>query len=167
MARDYAALYTIVWADRDWRALTVAQQHGYWLLLTQPKVSPCGVLDFIPGRLANLASDLSRRHVESVVDDLCNTRPRPYLVFDSDTCELLLRSFVRWDSLIKAERPAKAIAKDFDAITSDAIRQAVLDELRAHRKARPALKGWLGIKDQNPDLMGLIEAPSRPLLKVV
>lgn len=167
MARDYAALYTTVWTDRDWRSLTVAQQHGYWLLLTQPKVSPCGVLDFIPGRLANLAADMSRGRIESVVDDLCKTQPRPYLVLDGETYELLLRSFVRWDSLIKSERPAKAIAKDWDAISSDTIRQAVLDELRAHRRALPDLKGWLGIKDQNPDLMRLIEDPAKTLLKAV
>lgn len=165
MSRDYAAIYTSIWSDPDWRALTRHQQHCYWMLVSQPKLSPCGVLDYIPGRMANLASDLTRVEVERVVSDLCMTRPRPFLVHDEETSELLVRSFVRHDSLIKGERPAKAIAKDFSAIISGTIRQAVVDELRAHRKTHPGLKGWGGIAEQDADLMALLEQPTRPDLR--
>lgn len=167
MARDYAAIYTNVWSDPDWRSLTPRLQHGYWLLLTQPRLSPCGVLDFIPGRYANLAAGMNRNAIERLVDDLRHTKPRPYVVMDDDTCELLLRSFVRWDGLMAGPKSSKAVAKDFAAIESDLIRQAVIDELRALHQERPKSPGWTGIREQDPILMDLVEAPERPILKAV
>lgn len=166
MARDYAAIYTAIWADPHWRGLTPRLQHGYWLLLTQPRLSPCGVLDFIPRRFASLADGLTSGEVEAIVRDLESSAPRPWVIHDESTAELLVRSFVRHDGLIKGERPAKAIAKDFESISSTHIRQVIVDELRRHKKAHPQLKGWVGIAAESPQLMALLESPERPKLEV-
>lgn len=167
MARDYAAIYTNVWSDPDWKALTPRLQHGYWLLLTQPRLSPCGVLDFIPSRFANLAAGLGRRHVEEIVAELAAVQPHPYVVHDDDTAELLVRSFVRHDSLMKFGRPAKAVAKDFRSIASQTVRQAVLDELRRLRRSSPDLAGWKGFREEDESLMTLIDADQAPNLRLV
>jgi hypothetical protein len=58
MARDHARTYVAVWKDPDWRKLTQAAQHTYWMLTSNPAISYCGVLDFVPGRFIELASDL-------------------------------------------------------------------------------------------------------------
>lgn len=167
MARDYAAIYTSVWSDPDWRKLPIRLQHGYWLLLTQPRLSPCGVLDYIPRRLSGMAADLAVGDVNALVRDLQSLVPRPWVVLDESTAELLVRSYVRHDGLITGSRPAKAIAKDFDSISSSHIRQAIVDELRRHRRDLPKLKGWEGIGEESPELMALIDADERPKLEVV
>lgn len=167
MSRDYAAIFTSVWNNPDWRALDTRLQHGYWMFLTQARLSPCGVLDFIPKRFAGMAHGLTSDEVERLVRDLVATKPKPFLVVDDSTAELLVRTYVRWDGLIKAHRPAKAIAKDFDSITSPVIRQAVLDELRRLHVEHPEYKGWVGIDEESADLMGLIQAPGRPKLEAI
>lgn len=167
MARDYAAIYTAVWADPDWRSLTPRLQHGYWLILTQPRLSPCGVLDFIPRRFASLADGLTIGEVEAVVVDLESASPKPWVLHDPDTAELLVRSYVRHDGLITGARPAKAIAKDFESISSPHLRQTIVDELRRLRKERQGLKGWDGIREESPHLMALIDSDERPKLEAV
>lgn len=167
MARDYAAIYTNVWADSDWRRLNPRLQHGYWLFLTQPRLSPCGVLDFIPKRFAGLAAGLTACDVEGLVADLEAVAPRPWLIHDESTAEVLVRSYVRHDGLITGKRPAKAIAKDFDSISSSVIRQAVVDELRRLRREKPKLAGWDGIKEELPALLDLVDASERPRLTVI
>lgn len=157
MARDYAAIYTAVWTDKDWRRLDCHLQHTYWLILTQPRLSPCGVLDFIPHRFVGLAADLTAAQLASRVDELCVTEPRPWLIHDPDTMELLARSFVRYDSLMKVPSAAKAVAKDFAAIASPAIRDGVLTELIRLHRDDPGLAGWKGIAAQDPALMADIE----------
>jgi hypothetical protein len=44
MARDYANIVTAIWRDRDFRALTAADQRMYLLLVTQPDISAAGTL---------------------------------------------------------------------------------------------------------------------------
>lgn len=166
MARDYAAIHVSIWSDDHWRDLPARLQHGYWLLLTQPRLSPCGVLDFIPRRFAAMASGLTVSDVESLVRDLESASPRPWVVHDESTAELLIRSYVRHDGLITGARPAKAIAKDFDSVSSPHIRQVIVDELRRHRRDAPKLKGWDGIAEESPQLMALLDAPERPKLEV-
>src|SRR5690349_11147838 len=109
MPRDYAPLYTAIWNDPDWRRLRPLQQHMYMLLMSQYKVSYCGVLDWIPSRLVGHARGLAIEHIQTEVEGLVG---RDYLVLDADSSELLIRSFIRWDGLLRMERPAKAIAKD-------------------------------------------------------
>lgn len=163
MSRDYTAIYASIWADPDWRKLTMTLQHTYLLVVTQPRLSPCGVLEFNPRRMGKLAADLTPDAIEEAVDALCATRPRPWLIYDDDTGELLVRSFVRHDGTLKMPNPSKSIARDWRAIASTPLKDAVLTELRRGFKDHPKAKGWEGIKDQDPELMALIEVPTKPL----
>lgn len=156
MARDYAAIYTSVWADPHWTKLTPELQHTYWLVLSQPRLSPCGVLDWIPSRYRHMAAGLTPATLGQRVEALAATQPRPWLIVDLDTCELLVRSFVKWDSLITGARPAKAIAKDWASIASETIRHAVVCELHERFLAAPKLAGWKGIGEANDDLLQAI-----------
>lgn len=164
MARDYAAIYTRVWADPDWRAMTIAQQHMYWLLLTQPKLSPSGVLDYMPRRWSRLAADLTVRAVDDRIAELCDLG---MVAVDEDTGELLVRAFVRYDSLIRSGRPAGAVAADFHTVESVTLREAILGQLRRHRKEFPDLRGWAVLSEVDPGLMDLVDHPSKAMLKAV
>lgn len=152
VARDYAAIYTSIWSDPDWRNLTAAQQHTYLQVLTQPKLSPCGVLDYLPNRLARGSSGLTETVVAANIKILRQADPRPWLVLDEETDELLARSFVRYDSLMNAHRSAKAVAKDYRTITSAALRLTVVEELRKLYDEKPSMAGWKGIREQDSDL---------------
>lgn len=153
MSRDFAPIYTSIWNDDDFRALLPQQQHMYFLLISQHKISYCGVLDWLPSRLTRLAAGITRPYIDTHVNALADAG---YLILDPETAELLVRSFIRWDGLIKMERPAKAIAKDWRGITSDTIRNAVLTELRRVYTDNPDHAGWIGIRKQDPDLLALI-----------
>lgn len=167
MARNYFALHVAIWNDDDFKRLTRNLQQTYFLIASQPKLTPCGVLDYIPRRMRGLAADLTPDELDRDVRALCATRPRPYLILDDDTSELLVRSLVRYDELLKMERPAKSIASDWDVILSPTIKHAVALELRRRHLEEPDLKGWKGIEAANPELWSLIEASEAPQLKVV
>ena len=153
MPRDYAPLYTAIWNDSDWCRLDPKLQHMYMLLVSQYKVSYCGVLDWIPSRLTKLAHGMTVPYIESLVENLCG---RNYLVLDDGSSELLIRSFIRHDGLLKMGRPSKAIAKDYRSIASTAIRRAVMTELQRLHEENKDLAGWGGIAEQDAALMGEI-----------
>ena len=57
MARSYAKLLTSIWRNDDYLRLGAAAQRMYVLLLSQPDLSPVGVLTVAERRLADLAPD--------------------------------------------------------------------------------------------------------------
>lgn len=156
-------MYTAIWNDKDWRFLRPGQQHMYMLLLSQYKVSHCGVLDWIPSRLVGHARGLSLQHIETEVESLCG---RDYLVLDTDSSELLIRSFIRWDGLLKMGRPSAAIAKDYRSVTSNKIKACVMVELQRLHDEDPKLSGWAAIDKQDTALMDEIRNPTRPIRAV-
>ena len=51
MARSEARVLVSIWSDPDWLALTSTAQRAYLLLLSQPKLSLAGCLDWMPQRV--------------------------------------------------------------------------------------------------------------------
>jgi len=45
MAREFAKIKASIWQDDDFRALPVEAQHLYFVVLTDPDLSYCGVAD--------------------------------------------------------------------------------------------------------------------------
>lgn len=165
MPRDYMAWSTSSWSDPDWTRLAPMQQWLYQTVSSQPRLSTCGVLDYIPARLTRLAKGIATPEVEKLREALCTTTPRPMLIYDSETAELLVRSYIRNDGLIRGKDQAKAIAKDWEAITSEHIAAAVVVELARLHAEHPEYKGWAGILQQSPHL--LQEVRRHPQLKAV
>lgn len=157
MARDHARFKVAIWADEDFKALRAPHQHAYFMVTSQAKLSYCGVLDYIPSRLAKLAKGLTEAAVETMIEGLEKTR---YVVLDRDTQELLVRSYVRHDELLQSPNMAKAMAKDYGEVISARIRAAILVELQRAHKEGPAMAGWKGIKEKFPALWEAIVNPS-------
>lgn len=149
MARDHARILVAIWADRDFRKLCRNAQRMYLLLCSQARLTYCGTLDYLPGRLATLAEDEDEGSVEEAVGFLEDGR---FVVVDRTTSEVLVRSFVRHDGLLGSPNVTKAMLKDRAALLSDDLRAVLDDELARAYRDDPKAKGWAGFKQAEPEL---------------
>src|SRR4051812_47234766 len=74
VTRSYAQIVTAIWRDDEFRALTVAEQHLYLLLTTQPDISAAGVLHLAVTRWAGRASDTKPDDIVRTLDGLAARR---------------------------------------------------------------------------------------------
>ena len=139
MAREHGRIYTSIWSDEDFRRLTVGAQHMYLMLATSPTLSYCGVADWRPARLRPLARDWDKAAFRAAVVELVQ---RLYVVVDEDTEEVLVRSFIRNDGLMKQRHMGVSMAKAHSAVSSNALRGVIVHELIRLREDQPELKGW-------------------------
>lgn len=153
MPRDHARIQTAIWSDPDFRALPERAQRMYFLILSQPRLNYCGVLDYMPTRLAKFAADSTPRTVGNAVNLL---ESRGFVVEDAETSELLVRSFVRHDGLLESPNVTKAMVKDYWAVLSDDIKKAVVEELSRAYTANPDQKGWKGLSEASTALFSMV-----------
>lgn len=139
MAREYARVKVSIWADADFRLLSTDAQHLYFVLLSSPTMTLCGVADWRPNRLSALTGSKSAEDVRSAAKELVE---RGYIVTDEDTEEVLVRSFVRHDGLIKTPNIAAAMRKDYAGVASANLRGVIVHELRRLHDDDPGMKGW-------------------------
>lgn len=139
MAREHGRIYTSIWSDEDFRRLTVGAQHMYLMLATSPTLSYCGVADWRPARLRPLAHDWDKAAFRAAVVELVQ---RLYVVVDEDTEEVLVRSFIRNDGLMKQRHMGVSMAKAHSAVSSNALRGVIVHELLRLHGDEPELKGW-------------------------
>lgn len=140
MARDHARVTLSIWADDDWRDLSPEAQHLYFVLLTQPSLSYAGVADWRPARLRALASGWCRDTFDRAATELARLL---YIVVDEDTEEVLIRSFVRHDGLMKQRNMAVSMVRAYEAIASRGIRGVFVHELARLKESDPELAGWV------------------------
>jgi len=139
MARDHARINIAIWQDDDWRDLPTPAQHLYFTLWTHPLLNYAGIVDWRPGRLAGMANGWTVDEVEAAGDCL---RARLFIVVDDDTEECLIRSFVRFDGLMKQPRMAVSFANAFAGTTSRTLRGVIVHEAHKLREIEPDLGGW-------------------------
>jgi hypothetical protein len=125
MARPYAKTFTSIWNDRDFTALPERAQRLYWLMYTQAHLSYAGVVPFTAKRWAGLASDSNAKALERALAELEAVR---FVVHDDSTEEVLIRTFIRWDGVLKSPNICVAMVKDYCAVLSPKIRAAIAEE---------------------------------------
>jgi len=143
MARDHARIQVAIWSDPDFRNLDSTAQRMYLLLLSQPRLSYCGSLDYLPTRYAMLAPDEDDLSVEQAVKRLEADR---YVVVDRESHELLIRTYVRHDGLLASPNVTKAMVKDRAALLSEMLRGVVDDELNRAYLEDSKQAGWKGLR---------------------
>lgn len=126
MARDHARIRLDIWADDDFRDLPALSQWLYLHLLTSSSLNFCGVTDWRPARIAALADDLGPYDVEFAATFLEDGQ---FIVVDRDTEEVLIRSFIKHDGLLRSPNVTKALVKSHAAVGSGALRAVVIDQL--------------------------------------
>lgn len=139
MARDRANLRIDLWADEDWRKLSMGGQHLYMLILSHSTLNYAGVADWRPGRLAALTAG---RTTEDIRRDAQELSEACFIYTDEQTEEVLVRSFLRHDGVIKHPRLHVSMAKDYAGISSDAIRAYVAFELQRLHAENPEMALW-------------------------
>jgi hypothetical protein len=126
MARVYGKLLCAAWGDTDFISLSAQAQRMYMLVVSQPTVSTCGVLDYVPARWARYAPGMTAEDVETLIDEL---EARRYVHVDRDYSELLIRSFVKNDGVCAKWPMLKSMWSAFDAIASPMLRELLVDAL--------------------------------------
>lgn len=153
MARKYAQIHVAIWTDEDFKSLSPAEQHMYFVLLSQPRLNLCGVMDYIPSRLAMCVYEWTEDDVVGLIKSL---EAKRYVVVDHDSKELLLRSFIRRDGLLKSKTITIGAASDYAEVMSQKLRDAIDKELRRAFRDDSTLAGWPGLKEANPVLFDRI-----------
>src|SRR5699024_11656371 len=65
-----------------------------------------------------------------------------YIVIDDETEEVLVRSFIRHDGLIKTPNIAAAMVKDYAATASPNLQAFIVWELQRLKNDEPDMRGW-------------------------
>lgn len=147
MARDHARVKTSIWNDPDFLELKISEQHCYLALMSNKGLSYCGVIDYVPGRFAYLAADMTQARFKTAVAGLVKTR---FVIVDERTQELLLRTYVRHDGVLDRVNMGKATGTAIEAVVSWKLREAIGNELRHLMKESPNLLGWTGLAETSP-----------------
>lgn len=127
MARDFAQIRLSVWNDEGWTSLTLEEQAFYTMLSSQPTTNLAGVLDFLPGRLARLSSDLTPKRVRVLVESL---EQRGMVFLDEDTEEILVRAVIRTSGSWKTPNSAQAIVTNIEQTMSRKLRSVLMYEVK-------------------------------------
>jgi hypothetical protein len=154
MAREFAQIKLAIWADDDWRDLSPMARYLYLTLLTSPTLNHCGVADWRPSRIGAL----NGMSIEEIEDAGAEMVASLHLLIDEESEEVLIRSFVRNDGLMKQPKMATAMATAHAGIASQVIRGVIVHELIRLRDDLPDLHGWgserakelLGLRSVNP-----------------
>lgn len=139
MPRDHARINLTIWTDPDFRALPPAAQHLYLTLWTAPELSYCGVHDWRPARMTGLSRGYTADHIETVAQCL---EARHFLVIDRGTEECLVRSWARFDGIMKQPRMAVSLLNAYATVGSSTIRQVLVHELHKIREESALLACW-------------------------
>lgn len=128
MARSHAKLLSSIWADPDWLKLSESAQRAYMLVLSQPKLSLVGVVDYVPQRWARLAADGDLGRFVQAINELVSAG---FVVVDESTVELCVRSFVRHDvtNTSKNSKIQQGFWRAWGLVVSPAIRRVIAVEI--------------------------------------
>jgi hypothetical protein len=125
MARSYANIATAIWRDDDFRILSVAAQHAYFLLASQADISAAGILSLNLTRWAARTKDVTRASLRAALEELEAHR---FVAVDDETEELLVRSFVRWDNGYGNPKRRPVIRDAAGEIESPRLRRVLAEE---------------------------------------
>jgi len=122
MARTHARVLVSIWNDPDFTNLAASEQRLYLLLLSQPDLSLCGVLALRPKRWARLCpSDTT----ETVLRDLKRLSDERFVLVDDEVDEVWIRSFVKYDGLLRVPNMRKGMENAMTQVVSKDIQDAM------------------------------------------
>lgn len=123
--RKEARISTSVWRS-DFTELPLACQGLYWMLLSQPDISMCGVLPYLPSRWEQMCGS------EDITRALGMLEDAGYLIVDRQTSEVLIRTFVKHDGVLRSPKTRAGMWRAWDSVLSTPIRAVVLGMVTDH-----------------------------------
>ncbi|MBF6459829.1 hypothetical protein IU433_12355 [Nocardia puris] len=127
MARDHGRVLCRIWRDRDFRALPRTAQALYVQLVSQQEINNAGVLPLMLSKWAKGCDELTS---DGLVKDLAALIDGRFVVVDSDSEEVLVRSFIRNDGVLKQPNVFKNALRCAEQVESGEIRRVLAAELR-------------------------------------
>lgn len=138
MARDYGRIKITIWHNEDFTSLSSKAQQLYFYLITQARLDMAGVVQWRPRMAMKSASDLTEK---SVADALAELEAEFYVLLDEETDELLVRSFIRNDEVLRSPNMAIAMGKAWRGLDSDILRGVISFEVNRIADENSSLKG--------------------------
>lgn len=140
MAREFGRIRISIADDADFEDLA---PEGQWLYtrigIPETSLNHCGVFDWRPARLIRKARGLTIAYLERAAADCEHGR---FVLFDIDTEEALMRSYIRSEELLRNPKMAVAVINAYRATASKILRAAVVDELRRIKDEHPEYSSW-------------------------
>lgn len=155
MARELANIRLDIWTSQEFRDLTEAEQRLYFLLLSHDSLSYAGVADWRPRRLARFAASSTPESIEQIGLAL---QAKRFILIDDDSEEVLIRSFLKHDGLLKQPRLTVSMVNAYGSTTSENIRSVIIHELQ---KLMDAGHDWAGLKHER--VRNLLKERSAPI----
>lgn len=154
MAREYARVRLSIWDDPKFAELTPAAQHLYFVLLTDSSLSYAGVADWRPKRIAARAKGWTQDQILAAAQLLEVER---FILFEPETEEALVRTFIRNDELLRNPKMALSVVKAYGSTASRQLRSVIVHELHRAQKEHPEYSSWTSheSKDRLADLLEL------------
>lgn len=144
MARSYSKVKVTIWSDPDFRAMPVAAQWLYFVMLTHPTITSCGVMDWREAKLVKFSEGMDVQALRQAAWDLGQKR---LIAVDPETEEALVRSFVRHDGVLKTPNTTKALVREYGSIASTRLMELVSIEARRAVAEHP---DWGGVEFAEP-----------------
>lgn len=144
MARQYGQIKVSIWVDDDFLDLSPMAQWLFIHLSTHADLSHCGVVDWRLKRIVPKAVGLTMDTLEAAAQELTDGF---YIITDEDTEEVLVRSFMRSDGLLKQRNMGAAVAKAHASVSSRKIRGVIVHELHRLQAENPEWTSWGALKD--------------------
>lgn len=151
--RIYAKAKVGMWSDPDFLELDPEQKTLYQLLFEHDGVNNAGITPWRPDELAPMVSPTATgedvRRIAQVLQD------HKYVMVDEDTAEILVRSYIRHDDVIRQPNMCKPMAAAFNATKSRVLRQMMANELhRLCAESRGLAKPPAGL--QTAEVIGIL-----------
>lgn len=131
MARAHARILVTIWDDPDFQELSVAAQRLYLLLLSQDSLNNAGRILLTAKRWADGCRATTPADIRRSLAELDTAR---FVVVDEDKEEVLIRSFIRNDGIVKQPQMMKNALREALGVRSPRLRAVLAAELRKLRR---------------------------------
>lgn len=145
MARSHGRIQFTIWSNKEFRALSSDAQRMYLVLFGQKDVNNAGLLPLMVNKWAKYCESTTIADVMAALDEL---QGAGFIYYDDDTEELLIRSFIRNDGVLKQPNVFKNALKCAELIESPRLRSVLARELRSLR--RKDAEHTAALLDPNP-----------------
>lgn len=129
--RSHGRILVSIWRDRDFIARSVAAQRCYMMLLAQKDINNAGVQPLMVRKWAKASEETAEADIVRALNELQAHR---FVCYDTDTEELLIRSFIRNDGIAKQPNVLKNALRVAPQTESPRLRAALADELDSLRR---------------------------------
>lgn len=132
MARSHARVLTSIWSDADFTRLSTDAQWLYVAILSQPSLSFAGVVALTPRRWAGFSRTMTPAKIAKALAELVAA---DFVIYDENTEEIAVRSFMKNDGILTSPNVMKAAAREYLLIVSATVRSAVLASVPPEQRA--------------------------------